>query len=114
MSFCLKCAKTLFVSPVPVSSFNVIFCLTRASLFVQRDLLSHLCESLRVISQSHWIWTFQFLNNIETLVELSEDIGDQAREESVLGCVLELQHIQQQPQYTHRLVQIRNRLNPNV
>jgi len=39
--------------------------------------------------------TFEFLDDVETLVELGEHIGDGAREQSVLGRFLEL-HVTKQ------------------
>lgn len=51
---------------------------------------AYLGESFHVALDDLRVWTLEFLDDIEALVELSEHVGDGTRKQSVLGCLLEL------------------------
>jgi len=62
--------------------------------------LAYLWEAFRVALNDFRVRTFEFLDDIKTLVELSEHIGNWTREKSVLWSFLELHVIRT---HTHKL-----------
>lgn len=94
------CRRTLLiVCEGKKSSFNILSAAspsndTLKQVLNPRQLCRHqhsdLCKAAHEVSQRLWIWTLQLLDDLKTLVELSEDVHHGAGEEGVFRRLLEL------------------------
>ena len=57
----------------------------------RRTRTTNLRESRHVSLNDVWVRTFQLLDDVETLIQLREDVGHRTREQNMLRCFLKLQ-----------------------